>query len=175
MKLGPNVSLLECLLYVYGETKTDFIPMPRSPMDANLRSALANQAKVKAEGLKLSVERDALMKKMETAKPMKKAQMNLDLERLNSDIQKNGVSVKRENKKQNKLVAAAEGLLNEENRNGTAPTNWFKQKMGLATGVREQVTVEKQSYDGMGDYAKKACEQCGKTAFGKLDNNDGQF
>ncbi len=103
--------------------------------------------------------------------------MDLDLQRLNNDIQKGGVNVRKANKKQDKLVAAAKDALSAENANGTVPTNWFRQKLGLLTGVREKVdTPQAQGdYDGAGDFAKRECGQCGKSAFGKIDNDDGNF
>eukprot|EP00483_Globobulimina_turgida_P002551 UN02555 len=128
---NSKVTLLEALLFIYGQEKAIFVASPPTPAEANLRNAQNEQRNV-LNGHKAREEEIAKLKKdLEEGniKKMKIANEQLRLRRLEEDFKRDGVLMKRETKKAKQNVTVAQKLLEEENAAGTDASNWLKEEV----------------------------------------------
>lgn len=128
-KLNNNkITVLEALLFIYGKEKDQFVASPPTAASDHLRKMQKEQREL----LKAHQDREDaitnLKKALEdgTVKKMKIANERLKLKKMEEDLKRDGVQMKRDTKKAQKNVDAAQQALEEETKQGTDASNWFK-------------------------------------------------
>eukprot|EP00485_Elphidium_margaritaceum_P004479 CAMPEP_0202701300 /NCGR_PEP_ID=MMETSP1385-20130828/14396_1 /ASSEMBLY_ACC=CAM_ASM_000861 /TAXON_ID=933848 /ORGANISM="Elphidium margaritaceum" /LENGTH=269 /DNA_ID=CAMNT_0049358689 /DNA_START=51 /DNA_END=860 /DNA_ORIENTATION=- len=125
---NSKVSILEALLFIYGQQKNAFVALPPTPASAVLRNAEKNLQNVKQSHKDRENEIAQLKSDLDEGKvkKMKIANEQLRLKKLEEDFKKDGVAMKRELKKAEKEVEVAQEGLTKEYSVGTDASNYLK-------------------------------------------------
>jgi len=128
-KLNNNkITLLEAYLFVYGQSKNQFVSLPPTPASANLRNAENEQKTVLDAHKQREDEITQLKEDLENGKikKMKVANERMRLAKLEKEFNADQVAMKREKKKAQKVVDDAIKVLEDETAKGTDASNWLK-------------------------------------------------
>jgi hypothetical protein len=131
-KLRGDVTLIECLLYLYGEKVEETCIAPQSAGDSRLREAKKNLASVEKETQDLLDQKTQCEKNIEQLQkdnqPMKAIKAKQDLASIDDKINKTKVDRQKKLKAAQKELNDAEANLLSENQTGTEAQQWLKSK-----------------------------------------------
>jgi len=131
-KLRGDVTLLEGLLFLYGESVQTVCTAPQSPGDARLRAAqaqLASANKVSQDLVDKKAACEADIQQLQNEnQPMKAIKKKQELAAIDQEINNSKVQRQKNEKAAQKEVKDAEANLAAENQKGTAASNWMKKE-----------------------------------------------
>jgi len=129
-KLGGDVTLIEALLFLFGEKVEALVGSPTSPADAALRQAKADletELKVEKDLLDQKAALDVEIAQLQNEnKPIKVAPKRQELAKLEETINKGKVDRSRRQKAAQKKVTDSEAALVQETAKGTDASNWWR-------------------------------------------------